>query len=52
MGPNMYDQSGLGSNGAEGVIYIPQSSIITGASPSDGLVSHPGHSWGGGLTPL
>ena len=34
-------QSGLGSNGNGRVLHIPQS--ITGASPSDCLVSSPGH---------
>ena len=33
------DQSGHGSAGNEGVLYIPQNSAITGASPSDCLVS-------------
>ena len=37
------DQSGPGSEGNEGVLRIPQSSSITGASASDGLVSYPGH---------
>ena len=37
-------QSGLGSNGNEGLLHIPQSSKITGAPPADGLVSYPGHS--------
>ena len=32
-----------GSNGNEGVLYIPESSR-TGASQSDGLMSYPGHS--------
>ena len=32
-------QSGPGSDGNEGVLCIPQSSSITGASPSDSLVS-------------
>ena len=45
-------QSGPGSNGNEGVLRIPQSSSIAGTSPSDCLVSYPGHSLGGGLTPL
>ena len=36
-------QSGPGSNGNKGVLCIPQSSNITGASPSDCLVSYPGH---------
>ena len=39
-------QSGPGSNGKEGVLHIPQSSSITGASPSDCLVSCIGH-WSG-----
>ena len=42
------DQSGPGNNGNEGVLCIPQSSSITGTSPSDCLVSYPGHllRWG------
>ena len=36
-------QSGPESNDNEGVLHIPQSSNITGASPSDYLVSYPGH---------
>ena len=36
-------QSGPGRNGNEGVLHIPQSSSITGTSPSDCLVSYPGH---------
>ena len=36
-------QSGPGSNGNERVICIPQSSSITGASPSDCFVSYPEH---------
>ena len=36
-------QSRPGSNDNEGVFHIPQSSSITGASPSDCLVSCPGH---------
>ena len=43
MGPIRCYQSGPGSNGNEGVLYIPQSSSITGNSPSDCLVSYPGH---------
>ena len=31
-------------NGNKGVVCIPQSSSITGASPSDWLVSYLGHS--------
>ena len=37
-------QSVPGSDGNEGVLHIPQSSGITGTSPSDCLVSYPGHS--------
>ena len=37
-------QSGPRSNGIKGVLCIPQSSRITGASLSDCLVSYPGHS--------
>ena len=44
-------QSAPGSDGNEWMLHIPQSSTITGTSPSDCLVSYPGHS-GGGLTPL
>ena len=39
-------QSGPGSNGNEGVFRIPQSFSITGASPSDYVVSYPGQSLG------
>ena len=45
-------QSGPGSDGNEVVLRIPQSSSITGASPSDCLVSYPGHLLGGGVLPL
>ena len=45
-------QSGPGSDCYKGVLYIPQSSSITGVSPSDCLASYTGHSFGGGLTPL
>ena len=38
--------SGRGSNGNKGVFRIPQSSSITGISPSDCLVSYPGHMLG------
>ena len=44
-------QSGPGSDGNEGVLRIPQSSSIAGTSPSDCLVSYPGHSFGGGSYP-
>ena len=37
-------KSGPVSDGYKGVLHIPQSSIITGASQSDCLVSNPGHS--------
>ena len=40
------NQSELGSDGNEGVLCIPQSSSITGASSSDCSVSYPGHSLG------
>ena len=46
-------QNGPGSYDNERVLRIPQSSSITGASPSDYLVSYLGHSLvGGGLTTL
>ena len=41
-------QSEPGSNGNEGVLRIPQSSIIAGTSPIDCLVSYPGQSLRGG----
>ena len=37
-------ESGPGSDGNKGVLCIPQSSIITEASPSDCLMLYPGHS--------
>ena len=36
-------QSGRGNKGNEEVLHIPQSPSITGPSPSDCLVSYPGH---------
>ena len=36
-------QSGAGSDSNEKVLHISQSSSITGASPSDCLMSYPGH---------
>ena len=39
----MPGQSGPGSDGNEGVLRIPQSSSTAGTSPSDCLVSYPGH---------
>ena len=38
--------SGPGSNGNEGVLHIPQSPSITGASPLDCLLSYPEQSLG------
>ena len=38
-------QSGPWSDANEGVLRIPQSSRVTGTSPSDCLVSYPGHPW-------
>ena len=41
------------SYGSEGVIWIPQSSSITGAKPSDYLMSYPGHLLAvGGVLPI
>ena len=51
-GATTQGQSGPGSNGSEGVLRIPQSSSITGASPSDFLESYPENFLGGGLLPL
>ena len=45
-------QSGPVSIGNEGVLYIPQSSSITGAWLSDCLVSYTGHSWKAGVLSL
>ena len=45
------DQSGPGGDGSKEMLHIPQSSAITGTSPSNFLVSYPEHSLGGGLTP-
>ena len=45
-------QSGPGSNGNEGVLRIPQSSSITGASPSDCLMFYTGYSLGGRVLAL
>ena len=39
----MLGQSGPGRNSNEGELYIPQI-LRAGASPSDGLMSYPGHS--------
>ena len=43
------DQSEPESNGNELVLCIPQSISITGASPSDGIVSYSGHLLGEGV---
>ena len=40
--PSTVDQSGPGSDGNEGVLCIPQTTCITGASPSDCLISYSG----------
>ena len=45
-GATTLGQCGLGNNGNERVLSIPQSSSIPGTLPSDGLVSYPGHSLG------
>ena len=42
-------QSEPGNDGNEGILRIPQSSSITGTSPSDCFVSFPGHSFSGVL---
>ena len=44
MGATTPGRSGPGSDGNKGVLGIPQSTRITGASPSDCLVSYPGQS--------
>ena len=41
------NQSGPESDGNKGVLCIPQSSCVTGTSPSDCLMSYPGLSLGG-----
>ena len=46
LGATSSGQSGLGSDGNEGVLHIPQSSGITCTSPSDCLMSYLGHSLG------
>ena len=45
-GATILSQSGPGSDGFEGLLHIPESSNITGTSPSDCLVSYPGRSLG------
>ena len=44
-------QSGLESNGNEGVLCVLQSTSITGASLADSFVPYPGHSLGRGSYP-
>ena len=51
-GATTLGQSGLGSNGNNGILNIPQNSSITGASPSDCLMSYPGHLLRVGSLPL
>ena len=43
LGATTQGQNGPGSDGYEAVLCIPQSSTITGTSPSDCLVSYPEH---------
>ena len=50
-GATILGQSQPGSDVNKGVLHIPQSSRITGTSPSDCLVSYLGHSLGGGSYP-
>ena len=52
IGATILGQSGPGINGNEVVLWIPQSSSITGTSPSDCLLSYTGHSLVGVLIPL
>ena len=42
----------LGAMAMKGYSAFPKAPGIAGTSPSDCLVSYPGHSLGGGLTPL
>ena len=44
-------QSWLESNGNENILCITQNSSITETLPTDCLVSYPGLSFGGGITP-
>ena len=50
-GATIPGQSGPGSDGNKEVFCIPQSFSIAVTSPSDCLVSYPGHLLEGGLTP-
>ena len=52
LGVTTLGQSRPGSDSNEGVLPIPQSSSITGVSPSDCFMLYPGHLlWGGGFLP-
>ena len=51
-GSTIMGDSGVGSDGTEGVLRIPQSSSINGTSPWKFLVLYTGHSMGRGLTRL
>ena len=51
-GATIPDQSGPGSDGYEGILRFSQSSSITGASPSNCLMSYLEYSWSRGCTPL
>ena len=51
-GTTIPGQSRPGSDGNKGVLCIPQSPSIAGTSPSDCLVSYPGHSLRGRVLPL
>ena len=44
-GATNLSQNGLGSNGNEGVLYIPQNSSITEVSPTNDPVSHQDTRW-------
>ena len=46
-GATITGQNGLGSDSNEEALHISQSSSITGTSPSDCLMSNPGHLLGG-----
>ena len=50
-GSSTPDQSRSGSDGNEGILRIPQSPSITETSPSDCLVSYPGHPFEAGSYP-
>ena len=45
-------QSQPESDGSEGVLCVPQSSNVTGVSPSDCLMSYQDTCWGGDFLPL